>query len=398
MRSAMHPNPVILACALALGLWSLSAQAQLAVQPYASGDYEYNSNIAAVAPGDPANVLQGDAHRDDQIKVGAAGATVKYQWSQQILSAAAEGRRYSYSHFARLDHDEFLVSAKLDWKLATAVDGKFGVSREQRMADLKARLSSALVLETERDADASVNFHIGPDWRVETGAKQRDLDSPQPGFPTYGLKETTGDAALKFAGPAAWTFGIAAERIKGDYRGGTLAPSYRQTSFDGTASYGTGEPTLLKAAVGYTRRENPAVNAADITATTGLLSYARKLTGKTSVFLSYERAVNSYVITAASEVDSIVTLKADWEATTKISVLLGYTRTGSSFTGETVPFTNQARADQYQATDLNINYAMRRWLSIGPYAMYQTRTSNISFFQYNGAVVGVRLRIQRPVD
>ena len=398
MRSALHPDPVILACVLALGLCSLPAQAQLSVQPFATGDYQYNSNIAAVAPGDPANVLRGDAHRDDQIKRGVAGATVKYRWRHQLLSAAAEGRRYDYNYFSRLNHDEYLLSANLDWQLATAVDGKLGVSREQRMADLKARLSSFLVLETERDADASVNFHIGPDWRVETGAKQRDLDSPQPGLPAYGLKETTGDAALKYASPAAWTIGIAAERVKGDYRGGALAQSYRQTGFDGTASYGTGEPTLLKAALGYTKRENPAVNAADITATTGLLSYARKLTGKTSVFLSYERAVNSYVITAASEIDSIVTVKADWEATTKISVLLGYTRTGSSFTGETIPFTNQARADQYQAADLNINYALRRWLSISPYAMYQTRTSNVAYFQYNGAAVGVRLRIQRPVD
>lgn len=93
-----------------------------------------------------------------------------------------------------------------------------------------------------------------------------------------------------------------------------------------------------------------------------------------------------------------MTIRTDWEATTKISVLLGYMRIGSSFTGETVPVTNQARADQYQTADLNITYAMRRWLSISPYALYQTRTSNTTFFQYNGAVVGVRLRVQWPVN
>ena len=386
---------IIVCWATVLLLWPLPARAQLNLQPYATGTYEYNSNIAAVAPGDPAGVLAGDPHRDDRIKRAAAGVTAKYQWSQQVLSASAEGRHYAYDHFSRLDHDEYLLSAKLDWKLATSVDGKVDVSRERRMADLKARLTSALVLETESDAAGSVNFHIGPDWRLETGAKRRDLDSPQPGFPGYGLRETTGDAAIKYAGPADWTFGVASERVTGDYHGGALAPSYRQTSYDGTASYGTGEPTLLKAAIGYTKRENPALNAAGISATTGLVSYGRKLTGKTSVSLGYQRAVNSYVIAAASEVDSTVTLKADWEATTKISVLLGYTKTGSSFTGETVPFSNVARSDQYQATNLDINYAIRRWLSIGSYAMYQTRSSNITFFGYNGAVVGVQVKLQR---
>ncbi|MDE2219239.1 MAG: outer membrane beta-barrel protein [Gammaproteobacteria bacterium] len=369
---------------------------ELKFQPYAVGTYEYNSNIAAVAPGDPANVLQGDPQHADRIKRGTAGLNARYGWSRQVLTLQAEGRRYSYDHFSRLDHDESLLSANLDWQLASALDGKLSASRERRMADLKTRLSSELVLETERDASGSVNFHLAPDWRLETGAKRRDLDSPQPGFPDYGLRETTGDLALKFLGPARWTFGLAGEHVSGDYHGGTLVPSYRQNSIDATASYGDGEPTLLKAALGHTRRSDPAVNAPDLSATTGLLSYARKLTGKTAVLVSYQRAVNSYVIAAASEVDSTATLKVDWEATRKLSVVLGYSHTGSTFSGELVPFTNTARSDQYAATSLDVGYAITRWVTLSPYGLYQTRTSNVSFFQYNGALVGVRLRIQRP--
>jgi hypothetical protein len=369
---------------------------ELKLQPFAAGSYEYNSNIAAVAPGDPANVLQGDPHRGDRIRRGAAGLSARYSWSRQVLTLQAEGRRYAYDHFSRLDHDETMLGADLDWQLASALDGKLSVSRERRMADLKTRLSSALVLETERDTAGSLNFHLAPDWRLEAGARRRDLDSPQPGFPDYGLLETTGDLALKYLGSAGWSFGLAGEHVSGNYHGGALAPNYRQTSVDGIASYGDGEPTLLKVALGYTKRGNPALNAPDLSASTGLLSYARKLTGKTSVLVSYQRAVNSYVITAASEVDSTVTLKADWEATRRLSVVLGYTHTGSAFSGESVPFTNTPRSDQYAAANLDVGYAITRWVTISPYALYQTRTSNVPFFQYNGAVVGIRLRVQRP--
>jgi hypothetical protein len=369
---------------------------ELKLQPFAIGTYEYNSNIAAVAPGDPAGILQGDPQRDDRIKRGAAGLSARYAWSRQVLTLRAEGRRYSYDHFSRLDHDESLLSADLDWQLASALDGTLAVSRERRMADLKMRLSSALVLETERDASGTLNFHLSPDWRIETGARQRDLDSPQPGFPDYGLRETVGDLALKYMGLTSWSFGLAGERLAGDYHGGTLAPNYQQTSINGTASYGDGEPTLLKAALGYTRRSNPAVNTPDLSATTGLLSYARKLTGKTSVLVSYQRAVNSYVITAASEIDSTATLKVDWEATRKLSVVLGYTHVGSTFSGETVPLTSTPRSDQYAATSLDIGYAITRWVTISPYGLYQARTSNVSFFQYNGALVGIRVQVQRP--
>jgi hypothetical protein len=264
------------------------------------------------------------------------------------------------------------------------------------MADLRARLSSELVLETESNAIGDFNIHIGPEWRLESGARRRVLESPLPGHPDYGLREATGDLALKYLGPGSWIFGLAGERVSGDYVGGTQAPSYRQTSIEGTASNGDGEPTQLKASLGHTTRNNPAANAADLAAMTGLLSYKRKLTGKTSVLASYQRAVNSYVITAASEVDSTVTLKADWEATRKLSVGLGYTHTGSTFTGEYVPATNVARSDQYAATGLDVGYAITRWVTISTYGLYQTRTSNVPYFQYNGAVVGMRLRVQRP--
>ena len=372
------------------------ASAQFVGQPFATAGYEYDSNIASVATGDPANVLRGGLHRDDQVRRAAAGVTAKYQWSQQVLALRAEGRRYDFNHFARLNHNDYALGADLDWKFASAMTGKLDYSQEQRMADLKARLSSDLILELERRAGATVDFRLTPDWHLEVGARHRDLDSPQPGLPAYGLKEATGDAAIKYDAPGNWTLGIAGERINGRYRGAILvAPSYKQSSLSATIGYKAGTRTLFNSALGYTKRENSNAQGGNVSGTTGLVSYTRQLTGKTSVFASYERSVNSYVFSAASEVDTIATLKADWEATAKISVNVGYAWTKSAFTGETVPFSTTTRADRYQASSLNIVYTPVRWFSINPYASYQTRGSNVSFYKYNGAVVGILLKIQR---
>ena len=383
-------SPRRLICLLAwLGFPGL-APAQLTFEPYADGAYEYNSNIAAVAPGDPANVLLGDPQRDDRIEHETAGATAKYLWSRQTFTAIAEGRHFSYDHFTRLDHDEYLLDADLAWQLASLFDGKLDVRREQRMAALNTRLSSDLALEKETLATGDLSLQIDPEWRVESEFSNRDLDSPQIGLPAYGLRENAGDAAIKYLGTANLTFGVTGRRVDGQYRGVPQSPSYQQSSLEGTLSYKRGEQTHFDSALGYTRRENPASLGGTVSGTTGLLSYTRKLTGKTSLFIGYERAVNSYVVAAATEFDSTANLKVDWQATGKIDVNLTYAYTRSTFTGQTVPNSSIARADDYQASSLNIDYEALRWLSLRPYLSYQTRASNVKFYQYSGAVVGIR--------
>jgi hypothetical protein len=372
------------------------ALAQFTFEPYASGDYEYNSNIAAVAPGDPANVLLGDPQRDDRIQRAIAGASLKYLWGRQSLTASAEGRRISYDHFTRLNHDEYLLGADLTWQLASLFDGKFDFRREQRMAALNARLSSDLALEEETQASGGLNLQINPEWRLETGYTNRDLDSPQIGLPDYGLRENAGDVAIKYQGAGSLTFGVTGTRLEGQYRGVPLSPSYQQTSLEGTLSYKRGEQPVLDSALGYTRRENPASLGGTVSGTTGMLRYTRQLTGKTTIFVGLERAVNSYVVAAATEFDSTASLKINWQATGKIGVGVAYAYTRSTFTGQTVANSTEGRADDYQASSLNIDYEMLRWLSLRPYASYQTRASNVNFYQYSGAVVGIQLRIQRP--
>ncbi|HLQ14063.1 MAG TPA: outer membrane beta-barrel protein [Steroidobacteraceae bacterium] len=382
-------------CFLALLSLPGLALAQLTFEPYASGGYEYNSNIAAVAPGDPGNVLLGNPQRDDRLRRGIVGATAKYLWSRQTFSATAEGRRSSYEHFSRLDHDEYLLNADLLWQATSLFDGRLDYRREQRMAALNARLSSELAVERETQAAGELNLRISPDWRLESGLHDRDLDSPQLGLPDYGLRETGGDLALKYQGLASLSFGIAGHRLNGQYRGVALAPSYRQSGVEGTLTYKKSEQSVLDSALGYTRRENPASLGGTVSGTTGMLNYTRKLTGKTSMIVGVARAVNSYVINGATEFDSTATLKIDWAATGKIDVNLGYGYTDSTFTGQTVPLSTVERADKYQASTLNIDYAALRWLQVRTYAGYQARTSNIDVYQYNGAVVGVEVKLQR---
>src|ERR1039458_304158 len=90
--------------------------------PYADAAYEDDTNFFALANNVPEPVGSGGPTRSDSFEKYKAGFEAAYDWSLQELFADAEGRRFEYSHFTTLDHDEYLLHGRLKWKLARVLD------------------------------------------------------------------------------------------------------------------------------------------------------------------------------------------------------------------------------------------------------------------------------------
>src|SRR5258708_17052111 len=203
--------------AFALGLSALvallaaeMAQAGSVFLPYASEQYEHNSNVFALPNSAAAAAAnKGDPTLGDSDLRTIAGFEEDYLWDRQRLYGTYEGRYFKYDHFDQLSHFEYLAKLGLDWKLLSSLDGSFNGSQERFMAPFANRdTQTALAINLERHAIGKFNFRIAPEWRLETSVDYRDLDAPVQGFPNYGLTETTGLAALKYIGFANLTYGI----------------------------------------------------------------------------------------------------------------------------------------------------------------------------------------------
>jgi hypothetical protein len=380
--------------ALAL-TWPAAAIGELRFDPYASSQYEYQSNVFSVANRQQAVAQNGDPQRDDSLLRYLAGLDAIYEWSRQKLSATVEGRRFDYQHFNQLNHNEYLLYTTLDWMLGNRIDGTLSARQDRRMAAFADRTSSQLAMERERAISAKLGALAARDWRVEVGAMRRDLASPLPGFQSFSLAENSGTLGLKYLGISRFSAGIETTYLDGQYRGITDAPRFNEVTAQGTALYIVSGLSRLDAAVGFTQRKDRGPNDMKTTGLTGNLGYVRTLSGKTDVSLQAYRRVSSYTAGATSTVDTGATLAANWQATPKLAISLNYEWTRSSFQGQAVPGSGIAdRRDRLQNSGARLVYQPTVWLSIRPYASYQDRHSNYDLAGYNGAVAGIEVRMR----
>jgi len=365
--------------------------------PYASEQYEHNSNVFALPNSSAALAANGDPRLGDSDLKTVAGFEEDYVWDRQRLYSTLEGRYFRYDHLDELTHYEYLAKAGLDWKLFSAFDGTFLGSLERYMASFANRdTQTALAINLERHAIGKFNFHISSEWRLETSVDYHDLDAPIQGFPNYGLTETTGLVALKYLGFSNLTYGVSADYTDGKYRNAPLIGTYNQTDLDLTAAYAATGLSTFDGSVGHTER-NQDLNQGNVSAITGGLGYSRRFSGKTSIRVGYTRAVNSYIGAGGSELDSTLNAMFNYQATFKTGLAFGVSETWSKFTGQTIPGSDVlGRSDRSPAATFKLNYQATRWLLIQPYASYARRSSTIELYNYSGTVIGIEVLAKKP--
>lgn len=390
--------------------YSGAALANDTLIPYASAQFEYNSNIfnrpdqaQATSPdsttpggtllddllgtGQPTaqNGLNGEQAPSDRVLRYVAGIEVNLPLSNQKLRAVAEGRRFEFSDFSHLDHDEHLLSAGLDWSLTIALNGTLDYRQERRMASFADRNTTELTLEDERTGSGSLKLDFTPEWRLEAGLRSRELESPLPDFPQFALKENTIAAAIKYLIVETLAAGVFAEYLSGRFEGTADAQKFHQESLGLAADYTIDGLSRLGAQLGYTRRQ-------DDGAATGMLTYHRELSAKTVTDVQVFRRVRSYVGGASSVTETGAGVALAWRPTEKISLSADYQRIEGQFEEETPSAGSQDRKDESQVASLSLTYQMLSWLSLRPYGGYQKRDSNIDRNSFKAEIAGVELR------
>jgi hypothetical protein len=383
-------------CALALLASPGSSIASSIVAPYALAGVEHDSNIFYLPDGTFATLGTGGTGRSDTIEKAILGLNADYLWDRQIADADAEFRRFQYQNFSQLDHDEYLLTGSLKWKTASRLNGALTLRRERNMVPFIESVGTSLYLQTLQSESASINVRMAPEWLLENTATDMRLTSPRFDFPDLSQHEFSLHEAIRYLGISNLRAGLTADFADGqfDHTGQPPVLKYRQTSAQLACNYILSGQPAFDAAVGYSWRDE--ISGLRVAAASWLIAYNRALTGKTSVKISLSRAINSYVSTATSEIDTAASIGVSWRPTKKITIDASYALTGSNFPNFAMLGSSLVsgvdRRDHYSQILLDVTYSAFRRLSIHPYLRYQKRSSNLDSYQFNANSVGIELR------
>jgi hypothetical protein len=407
-------------CALLL---PATARAQLTTKLAAVGAYQYNSNVydvqsgfaipgtCAAVPFGPATTAQcpaSDFHYGDSYYSYGSELDLNELYSQQNWFLTAAITHFTYDHFTDLDHNEYHLDGGWKWRLDGDWYGTLEVTRSRTMVAFTEIIQVELAVATDQRETALVGVEFMPDWRLEASGFTHKVDEPLLGEPNLSLTESSGGLALTYGGQTGLTGGMTTNYTHGSYSNPGeiptiaflfLTPAYDQTSVALTATYQPTAPSALPpaggstfdGAVGWSNRTFSG-NLANISGVTGHLDYTNQLTGKTSVKVALDRVISSYLTNAASEIDTAASLSALWQATYRIGVTPAYTWTYRFLPDQGfIPGTD--RSDHLQYASLIVDYAVRPWLDIRPYANWQTRRSTYYGANFNATVYGATVTV-----
>ena len=380
----------------------VSAFAELALTVGGDAQYEYNTNVFDLQTGFP-TPFGGRGFGDSFIAYGGK-LDASYLWSQQQFYATAHGNEYHYDRFTELNHSEFTLDGGWDWKVGRLWDGVLDVTRIRSMVSFWNLVGTSLVIQTEQRETGRASVQATPDWRAEFTGIARKVDQPQVGAPNLSLQENTGQAAIKYTGTAGVTAGLVAIYLRGSFSNTgplVVAPSYTQSAAALTATDEVTGLSTFRGQIGYSRRSSDSgIN--NISGVTGELDYKRTLTGKTTMELDLTRSINAYLTNDASEIDSVAALTANWQATYKIGVVLGYTFTyrqlpgqGTALAAGATVANGSEQVQRLNMPSLAVTYVPVPWLILKPYVNYQTRTSqNFVGGNFDSTIVGLMFTLQ----
>jgi hypothetical protein len=373
------------------------AYGQSTFLPYGSTQYEYNNNVFALPNSSAAVSANGDPRLGDSDLRTIAGFEEDYILARQRFYSTIEGRYIDYDHFSYLNHSEYLVKLGLDWKLLSAYDGTFQASQEQSMAPFANRdTQTQLALDVDKNVVGKFNFRITPVWRLETSLIYDDLKAPIQNYPDYTLKQTTSHVAVKYLGVSNFTYGVAADYLDGKYQNAPIQGTFNQTNVNLTMTYQASGLSSFTGAIGHTQRDQ-GQGQGSLSEITGELGYTRRLTGKTSISVDYTRAVNSYIASGGSELDSTASVRLTYQPTFKTGIVVSYQETWADVLGQTVPGSNTVGlTERTPSAAIKVNYQALRWLLVQPYASVTRRNANQDFYQYSSTVIGIQVLAKLP--
>ncbi|MFO1275009.1 MAG: hypothetical protein U1F21_03100 [Sphaerotilus natans] len=376
-RLAVRLVPLTAALLLAL------PAAQAETSPWyigASQAFTRNSNVF-YAPDDRA--------LSDTISTTGVRLGLDQPISRQRLSASVSANSNRYSSLDYLNHTDYSLDTKLDLETVEHISGQISFQAAQSLPkDQNLYSTGERNLLTTRALNARGQIGLGSTmWSFDAGAATNQIRYSASNYKGNNYDQSSVNAGLRYRPASGLTLGASLRRGKVDYVDSGV--KLDRNDLDLLAWASDGGASSYDARLSMTRSESLQSNRTNRT-WTGTAGWTWKPTGKLSTALrltrdnsdaSYDYALGSLSINGGNrtEISTTLSLNANWQATSKISVggNLAYARRSLDQTFLTVVgIVPVSASDRTTSLGLNISYELMRNIDLGCGVTWANRSAS----------------------
>lgn len=387
--------------AAAIGAAAPVCSAEYAFGAAIGAQYDSNAFQLAAIEGQPLVEGVPDDRDDIARTITADGSMTVGGQGPLRLQFNASFSRYESGTSARLDRNDYTFGSTLVWRLSQAMDLNI-TAYQNRLPLGLADVGGDEAAQTETtQATATLNIRPTPRWQVALAPGWHKDRTALVDAPDFALEEKIGSASISYLGAGSVVPGLSVKGTRGEYEGIANATRYRQRTIEGTLKYEATGLSSFNFALGHTQRSTRLVVPSndpmaialedDDSALTGMVSYHRVLSVKTTFDISAFRYFEQYDAGVNTTVGTGLNASVNWAPTAKLGVNLSTTVIHADIMNVTQGTAGGERRDLLRGHTFSLSYQATRIVGLRTYVTRSIRRSEVWLDQYNSTQVGLEM-------
>lgn len=386
-------------CAVGIG----PAMAAIDLSAGASVGGEYNSNpIELSKEQELAFEASGFSVGDDTARRLTANVAADSGVNNPLyLGLHALYTRMDYVNIDSLDHTEYDIGGKLDWKPGQLYDVSLEASQIRVPIGLNDVGGTRTVQQTSTMAFGTLRVRPTPNWQLGLTPSWYQNKLPLNGADDFELTESSGALQLDYLGAGKLVPGLVVKESRGKYSQVENATRYKQQSAGIALNYKVMDFSSFSLFAGYTRRTTHLLEPTDEplalglegtkSGFTGRLSYQRQLSVKTGINVNVFREFQQYDVGVNTTVGTGFDGGLTWKPTAKLSATVGGGAVWMTINGLQIARTTDERKDLERRFSLSLEYFATQRISLRTYATRRLHNSTIRTGVFNQTIAGLEL-------
>lgn len=172
-------------------------------RPYVSANVSYDSNIFRLENSARAQQLLGTSQLSDSLLKTELGLETRLRLSRQLISVDLSVNDTKYDKFKRLDFTGNSKVIRWNWVLGSFLEGVISYNDSEVDSGFADVLSSTAVvssnnLRTTQSTQASLFWHVHPDWTVFGSLLKSDFSNSNTAFIFSNRQENTYETGVRY--------------------------------------------------------------------------------------------------------------------------------------------------------------------------------------------------------